>query len=56
LAAAAAGTVAIVLGAAGAQAAAGDLDPSFGTGGVVLTDLNGSNDDFLRAVAIQKND
>ena len=35
-----------------AQAAAGDLDPTFGTGGTVMTDLNRSTD-IANAVAIQ---
>jgi uncharacterized delta-60 repeat protein len=40
-----------------ALAAAGDLDPSFGTGGVVTTDISGTasatNADIVNAVAIQ---
>jgi uncharacterized delta-60 repeat protein len=35
-----------------AQAAAGSLDPSFGSGGTVLTDFGNSNGDAGRAVAI----
>ena len=35
-----------------AQAAAGDLDPTFGTGGTLMTDLNRSTD-LANAVAIQ---
>ena len=35
-----------------AQAAAGDLDPTFGTGGTVMTDLNRSTD-IANAVAVQ---
>jgi uncharacterized delta-60 repeat protein len=35
-----------------AQAAAGDLDPTFGTGGMVMTDLNHSTD-IANAVAVQ---
>ena len=35
-----------------AQAAAGDLDPTFGTGGMVMTDINRSTD-IANAVAIQ---
>src|SRR5215475_8492217 len=33
-----------------ARAAAGDLDPSFGTGGKVLTDFAGSNDNVADLV------
>ena len=36
-----------------AQAAPGDLDPSFGTGGKVLTDLGSASLDFVSAIAIQ---
>jgi uncharacterized delta-60 repeat protein len=50
---AAAATIAITLGAAGAQAAAGALDSNFGTGGVVLSDLGSSSDDSAYALAIQ---
>ncbi len=39
-------------GAQLAQAAAGDLDPSFGIGGVVMTDINRSTD-LANAVAVQ---
>ena len=35
-----------------AQAADGDLDPTFGTGGMVMTDLNRSTD-IANAVAVQ---
>src|ERR1044071_7201284 len=35
-----------------AQAAAGDLDPTFGTGGTVMTDINRSTD-IANAVAVQ---
>src|SRR5882672_732460 len=35
-----------------AEAAAGDLDPTFGTGGMVMTDINRSTD-LANAVAIQ---
>src|ERR1700720_3586052 len=35
-----------------AQAAAGDLDPTFGTGGTVMTDINRSTD-LANAVAVQ---
>ena len=35
-----------------AQAAAGDLDPTFGIGGMVTTDLNHSTD-IANAVAVQ---
>src|SRR6266704_2774391 len=35
-----------------AEAAAGDLDPTFGTGGMVMTDINRSTD-IANAVAIQ---
>ena len=35
-----------------AQAADGDLDPTFGTGGMVMTDLDRSTD-IANAVAIQ---
>src|SRR5689334_5095346 len=42
----------VQLAAAGpAQAAAGDLDPSFGTGGIVTTSISAI--DFAQAVAIQ---
>ena len=43
---------AVALGAGGSQAAGGKLDPSFGTGGRVVTDL-GSASDEVTAVAIQ---
>ena len=36
-----------------AQAAAGDLDPSFGSGGTVLTDFGNASGDAGRAVAIE---
>ncbi len=40
--------------ATGALAAPGDLDPTFGAGGIVTTDITGSNDDdSATAVAIQ---
>ena len=42
---AAGGAVAIAVGAGGARAAGGALDPSFGTGGKVLTDLGSASDD-----------
>jgi uncharacterized delta-60 repeat protein len=49
-------TAAIVLtwfiNAKAAQATAGDLDPTFGTGGMVMTDLNRSTD-IANAVAVQ---
>src|SRR6266446_7815281 len=35
-----------------AEAAAGDLDPTFGTGGMVMTDINRSTD-IAHAVAVQ---
>ena len=35
-----------------AQAAAGDLDPSFGSGGKVRTDFSGSSEDHARSVAV----
>src|SRR5215216_4425983 len=35
-----------------AQAAAGDLDPTFGSGGTVMTDINRSTD-LAQAVAVQ---
>ena len=35
-----------------AQAAAGDLDPTFGIGGMVMTDINHSTD-IANAVAVQ---
>lgn len=35
-----------------AQAAAGDLDPTFGTGGILMTDINRSTD-IAKAVAVQ---
>src|SRR5438552_13266724 len=35
-----------------AEAAAGDLDPTFGTGGMVMTDINRSTD-IAQAVAVQ---
>jgi uncharacterized delta-60 repeat protein len=35
-----------------AQAAAGDLDPSFGSGGKVLTDFSGLSEDVARSVAV----
>src|SRR5436190_24241641 len=37
----------------GADAAGGDLDPSFGSGGELLTDLGNANQSNARAVAIQ---
>src|SRR5438046_7444429 len=40
------------IGAQGAQAAGGDLDPTFGTGGMVMTDLSRSTD-IANAVAVQ---
>jgi uncharacterized delta-60 repeat protein len=46
---AAVGTVLITVGAGGAQAAGGALDPSFGRAGIVLTDING---DFGHADAL----
>jgi uncharacterized delta-60 repeat protein len=50
---AAAGLLALQLAlAAPAQAAGGDLDPSFGTGGKVVTDLDGFQDEAW-AVAVQ---
>jgi len=49
-------TAAIVLtsfiSSQGAQAAGGDLDPTFGTGGMVMTDLSRSTD-IANAVAVQ---
>jgi hypothetical protein len=51
---AAAGMVAIVLGAAGAQAAPGDLDPSFAHGGIAISDFGNSNEDSAYALAFQK--
>ena len=44
--------VLIAVGAGGAQAAGGALDPSFGKGGKVLTDL-GSSSEWATAVAVQ---
>jgi uncharacterized delta-60 repeat protein len=41
----------LVLGVGGAQAGSGELDPSFGSGGVVVTSFGG--DDFGNAIAIQ---
>src|SRR6185503_11534416 len=34
----------------------GDLDPTFGTGGVVVTDLEGGSHDVATAVAVQPDD
>jgi uncharacterized delta-60 repeat protein len=51
------GTVAavvILVGASGAQAAGGALDPSFGKGGKVLTALGAKGDDTASGVVIQK--
>ena len=42
----------LIVGPQVAQAAAGDLDPTFGVGGMVMTDLNHSTD-IASAVAIQ---
>ena len=36
-----------------AQAAAGDLDPSFGSGGTVLTDFGASSEDNARSIAVE---
>ena len=36
-----------------AHAAAGDLDPSFGSGGKVLTDFSGLSEDHARSVAVE---
>ena len=41
-----------LIGSQVAQAAAGDLDPTFGTGGTVMTDINRSTD-LAQAVALQ---
>src|SRR5207237_10393012 len=41
-----------IIGPQFAQAAAGDLDPTFGSGGMVTTDINRSTD-LAKAVAIQ---
>jgi len=38
-----------------ALCAAGDLDPSFGRGGKVLTDFASASDDYARAVVLQPN-
>src|SRR5207253_8705315 len=43
-----------LLGAVPARAAAGDLDPGFGTGGKVTTDLGGNSAE-AEAVAVQAN-
>ena len=47
--------MAFVLASGVARAAPGDLDSSFGNGGVVLSDLGASSDDSASAVAIQAN-
>ncbi len=53
---AAIGFVALSLGlgfASPSTAGPGALDPSFGSGGIVVTDFNGSIDDAAFAVAVQ---
>ena len=45
----------LLLAAGGARAQSGVLDPTFGSGGVVVTPV-GTGDDFGRALAIQSND
>src|SRR5690242_10322231 len=45
-------TLSCVISPQVAQAAAGDLDPTFGTAGMVTTDLKGSTD-IANAVAVQ---
>jgi uncharacterized delta-60 repeat protein len=44
--------IALLVSASG-QAAPGDLDPGFGTGGIVVTDVSTSNNDEATAVALQ---
>ena len=50
---AAAGAIVLAVGAGGAQAAGGQLDRTFGSGGKVLTDIGTESSDYANAVAIQ---
>ena len=50
----AAAAIVVVVGAGGAQAAGGQLDRTFGTGGMVLTDLGTDSNDWANAVVLQK--